>query len=134
MAWQALSALGRTVSRTIATSGGTIAVDLKPDLRVFSYVFAISVLAGLSFALAPGLQSTRHDLVSALKDENAALAGGGRGWMRGWLVAAQIALCLTLLIGAGLLTSSSVRLLSVDPGFETHNVLTLRMPSPEELG
>jgi hypothetical protein len=47
VAWQALSALGRTVS------GGIIAIDLKPDLRVFSYVLAISVLAGLSFTLAP---------------------------------------------------------------------------------
>ena len=134
VAWQVLSALGRILSTTLAASGGTIAIDLKPDLRVFSYVLAISVLAGLSFALAPALHSTRPDLVTALKDENAALAGGGKGWMRGSIVAAQIALCLTLLIGAGLLTSSSVRLLSVDPGFETRNVLTLRMPSPQELG
>jgi predicted permease len=134
VAWQTLAALGRSVSSTLATSGGAIAIDFNPDLRVFSYSFAISVLAGLFFALAPALQCTRPDLVTALKEENAGLGGGGRGWMRGWIVAAQIALCLTLLIGAGLLTSSSVRLLSVDPGFDTRDVLTLRMPSPQELG
>jgi len=134
VAWQTLVALGRTVSGALAASGGAMAIDFNPDLRVYSYSFAISVLAGLFFALAPALQSTRPDLVIALKEESTGFAGGGKGWMRGWIVAAQIALCLTLLIGAGLLTSSSVRLLSVDPGFDTRDVLTLRMPSPQELG
>src|SRR5215471_21330677 len=134
VAWQGLAGIGRAVSATLATAGGTMAIDVAPDVHVFSYIFCVSVVAGLSFALAPALQSTRPDLVAALKEESAGFPGGRKGRMRGWMVAGQIAICLALLIGAGLLTASSVRLLSIDPGFETRRVLKVTMPSAGELG
>ncbi|HEV3199593.1 MAG TPA: ABC transporter permease [Bryobacteraceae bacterium] len=132
--WQALAAINHAVSTGLAAQGGTIAIDVSPDLHVLLYILFISTLAGVSFALAPAMQSTRPDLVSALKDENAGFGSRRKGRLRGWMVTGQIAVCLALLIGAGLLTSSSVRVLSVDPGFETHAVLNMTMPSPQELG
>jgi macrolide transport system ATP-binding/permease protein len=132
--WQALAAIGRTVSTSLAVQGGTIAIDVTPDLHMLAYIFFISILAGVSFALTPALQSTRPDLVTALKQEIAGFGVRRKDRLRGWMVAAQIAVCLALLIGAGLLTSNSVRLLSVDPGFETRAVLNVTISSPQELG
>ncbi|HYL75556.1 MAG TPA: ABC transporter permease [Bryobacteraceae bacterium] len=132
--WQALAAIGRVVSAALAVKGTTLAIDVTPDLHVFVYILTISILAGVSFSLAPALQSTRPDLVAALKDETAAFGVRNKGRLRGWLVASQIAVSLTLLIGAGLLTSSSVRMVSIDPGFETRSVLNLTVLNPQELG
>jgi macrolide transport system ATP-binding/permease protein len=134
VSWQALAAIGRSVSATLAAQGGAIAIDTTPDVHVFSYIFVISILAGVSFSLAPALQSTGPDLVSALKDESAGFGVRKKSRLRGWMVAGQIAVCLALLIGAGLLTTNSVRLLSIDPGFETRGVLNMTISSPQELG
>ena len=132
--WQTLAAISRAVSTAFASQGGTIAIDVRPDLRVFSYLLSISSLAGVLFALAPALRCTRCDLVPALKNESGAFGAGQRGRLRGLLIAGQIAVCLALLIGAGLLTANSLRLLSVDPGFETRKVLAMTITNPEEIG
>jgi putative ABC transport system permease protein len=132
--WQVLAFISRSVSAAFAAEGGTIVIDVTPDLRVFSYVVVISLLSGLSFALAPALQSTRLELVTALKDDHAGFGGRRTGRWRGGLVTGQIAVCLALLVGAGLLTANTVRLLSIDPGFDTRSVLTMTVSSPQELG
>jgi predicted permease len=132
--WQVLAVIGRTVSAALAAQGGTLAIDVTPDLHVFAYILFISILAGVSFALAPALQSTRPDLVSALKDAGAGFGVRRKHRLRGWMVAGQIAVCLALLICAGLLTSSAMRMLSVDPGFETRAVLYMNASNPEEVG
>jgi predicted permease len=131
---QVLSAIGRTVSANLAAKGGTMAVDLSPDLRVFIYVLCISAVAGISFALVPALQSTKVDVSSALKEETAGFGVRTKSRLRGGIIAAQISVCLALLIGAGLLTLQSVRLLSVNPGFDTKTVINLNISSPQELG
>jgi len=130
---QMLSAIGRIVSANLAAGGGTMAVDLSPDLRVFIYVLGISAVAGISFALVPALQSTKVDVSSALKEETAGFGVRTKSRLRGSIIAAQISVCLALLIGAGLLTLQSVRLLSVNPGFDTKAV-DLNISSPQELG
>jgi predicted permease len=134
VSWQALSILSARASAMMLSEGGTIAIDATPDLTVFFYILAISIFAGISFALFPALQATRPDLAAALKDENAGLGIQGKARLRGWIVAAQVAVCLALLIGAGLLTSTSLRLLAIDPGFETDRLLRMTVASPEELG
>ncbi|HEV2687762.1 MAG TPA: ADOP family duplicated permease, partial [Bryobacteraceae bacterium] len=132
--WQALAMLMRAVSTAVTSEGATIAIDVAPDLHVFFYILGISLIAGISFALLPALRSTRPDLTSALKDEKAGFGFREKGRLRGWMVSGQIAVCLALLIGAGLLTSSSLRLVSMDPGFETRNVLNVTISNPFELG
>lgn len=134
VSWQALSALSAHLSTIVLGDGGIIAIDTTPDLTIFAYILGVSILAGVSFALVPALQSTRPDLVAALKDEGAGFGVKRKARLRGWMVAAEVAVCLALLIGAGLLTSASVRLLAIDPGFETHRVLRVTLASPEVLG
>ncbi|HYL78741.1 MAG TPA: ABC transporter permease, partial [Bryobacteraceae bacterium] len=72
--------------------------------------------------------------VNALKSEGATFGARQKGRLRGWMVAGQIAVCLSLLIGAGLLTASSLRVLALDPGYETRSVVRMTVSSPEELG
>ncbi|MBI4875084.1 MAG: ABC transporter permease [Acidobacteria bacterium] len=100
-----------------------LAISADPDLRVFAFAFAVSLLTGTLFGLAPGLQATRVDLHTALKQEGAAVAGGGHTGLRKLLVVAQVALSLVLLIGAGLFIRSLRNLRDLDPGFRTENVV-----------
>src|SRR5947208_582622 len=74
--------------------------DLRIDWRVLVFTLALSLLTGIAFSLIPALQSSKPELVPALKDENS-LAGFRRSRLRNGLVIAQVALSLVLLIGAG---------------------------------
>ncbi|HTX74893.1 MAG TPA: ABC transporter permease [Terracidiphilus sp.] len=103
-------------------------IPVGMDLRVLAFTLGISVLAGLLFGIAPALQLASVDLNSALREEGrGASAGRGRTRLKDLLVVGQVALSLVLLIGAGLLMRSFVRLLEADPGFEPHNVLTMNI-------
>src|SRR5262249_5544843 len=136
--WLTLDVLVKVMSSLLVSSGlgegGTIFLNVTPDVRVFLYTFCIAFLTGVAFALAPALQATKPDLTSALKGEGAVFGVSRKSRFRGWLVATQIAICLMLLIGAGMLVRSSMRLLSTDPGFETSTVLNVSILNPRELG
>jgi len=88
----------------------------------------LSLLSAIAFGLAPALRTTRLDLVATIKDEGAALGHLiGRSRLRNGLVIAQVAVCLTLLMVAGLLLRGLIRAVTMDPGFETKNVLLLEL-------
>jgi predicted permease len=102
------------------------ALDLSPDTRVFGFAFLISLIAGIAAGLAPALQSSRPNLSGALKDEGSTFgAQFSQSRLRNALVVTQIAVCLTLLIAAGLLTRNLQKLQHLDTGFVTQNVFTL---------
>jgi putative ABC transport system permease protein len=107
------------------------ASEVGLDLNVMLFTLGVSVLTGLLFGLAPALQTSRTNLNETLKDGSRSGAAdfAGRNVRRG-LVIAEVALSLTLLIGAGLLIKSVGRLQGVDPGFEPHNVLTFNLALP----
>ena len=86
--------------------------------------------AGLLFGIAPALRATRVDLHEALKQGARGASGSGTR-IRATLVAAQVALALVLLVGAGLLLKSFARLQRVDLGFEPEHVVTARVTLPE---
>lgn len=130
----ALGVISQQISTSLAADGGTMVIDLTPDPRAFGYVLLLSLVAGISFALLPALQSTKVDVSCALKQEMAGFGLRQKGRLRGSLIAAQISVCLALLIGAGLLVQQSVRVLAVDPGFDTKSVISLQISSPQELG
>jgi macrolide transport system ATP-binding/permease protein len=100
-----------------------IALNLTPDLRVLGYAIAISAITGILFGLVPALQSTRPDLVSALKEEGSGFGRFSRGRLRSALVVLQVSVCLVLLIAAGLLTRGLQSAQTLDPGFSLKGVV-----------
>jgi putative ABC transport system permease protein len=100
--------------------------------RVLAFTSVLALLTVLFFGLLPALQRVKGDVHAALSEGGRSGIGGGRqGRFRRLLVAAEIALALILLIGAGLMIRSFVKLRQVDLGFSARNVLTMRVPLPE---
>jgi macrolide transport system ATP-binding/permease protein len=102
-----------------------LALNISPDLRVFSYTLLASILTGLTFGLAPALNATKPNLTSALKDEGVAFGRrlASRGRLRDLLIVAQVTVCLALLIIAGLLVRGFQRAQTLNPGFKTEQTL-----------
>jgi macrolide transport system ATP-binding/permease protein len=98
--------------------------DLRIDWRVISFTLALSVVTGLVFSLIPALQSSKPELVPALKDESS-MAGFRRSRLRNSLVIAQVSLSLVLLISAGLIVRSLQEAQRMRPGFNPENAVTL---------
>jgi putative ABC transport system permease protein len=101
-------------------------VDL--DWQVLGFTLALSILTGILFGLVPALQSSRADLSSTLKESgNRSGTGLRHNRTRALLVTIEMALALVLLIGAALLIRTFIAIRQVNPGFDAHNVLTMRM-------
>ena len=98
------------------------------DWRVVGFALLVSLLTGIIFGLMPALQSSKVDLTTTLKESSGRSGTGFRqNKMRAILVVVEVALALILLIGSALLIRTAMALGRVDPGFDTHNVLTLKM-------
>jgi predicted permease len=94
------------------------AIALEPDLRILAYTVAVSAAAGCVFGAWPAVQFSKAGLAGGLKDEAMRVGGAiARSRLRGWLLAAQVAASLALLVSAGLLARAVARSESVDPGF-----------------
>lgn len=97
---------------------------------VLAFTMTISVGAGLLFGLVPALQASQVNLANALKEGGRSAVGSSRQRLRHALIAGEVAVSLVLLVGAGLLIQSAARLLRVDPGFNTENLLSLEVFLP----
>jgi putative ABC transport system permease protein len=103
--------------------------DVTMDGRVLLFALAAALLTGLLFGILPAIQTSAIDLNAALSETSrGGTASRGGRVMRGALVIAEVALAVVVLIGAGLLVRSFVRLRAVNPGFRPEGVLTLRVP------
>ena len=98
--------------------------DLRIDRRVLAFTVALSVVTGVLFSLLPALQSSKPELVPALKDDSAT-SGFRRSRLRNSLVVAQVALSLVLLVGAGLVLRSLQAAQRMRPGFNPENAVAL---------
>lgn len=137
-----LSVLGGAVGLILANFADKIVAAWNPggiprldevrlDFRVIGFTVAITFLTIFLFGLFPAIASTRTDLNESLKGAGQKGGRGGKGTrMQEFLVVAEVALSLVLLIGAGLMIKSFVRLNQVNPGFNPTNILTLRTNLP----
>jgi putative ABC transport system permease protein len=100
-------------------------VNVGPDLRVLGFSLALTLLTGIVFGLAPAFEASRPDLNTVLKDSGSdgGAQAGGRDFLRHTLVAAQVAVCMVLLIAAGLLLRGLYVAQTIDPGFRMHGVV-----------
>ncbi len=105
-------------------------LDVPIDATVLGFAAAVTAGTTVLFGVAPAIRATRVDASEALK--SGARAGGSRerGRAQRFLVVAEVALCLTLLAGAGLLVKSFRRVLEVNPGFRSEGLVSMRIALP----
>jgi putative ABC transport system permease protein len=106
--------------------------DIVVNWRVMGFALAVSIVTGVLFGVIPAFKAARVDVSDALKDATGSVtAGRGRLRLRSSLVVLEIALALMLLVGAGLLFNSFIRLMNVDPGFTTDDITAVILrPGP----
>src|SRR5580704_4358287 len=107
----------------LPSDSGGLKISTTPDFRILLFTLAVTVATGVFFGLVPALQTTKPNVATTLKDEAAAVVGGGHGALRKSLVIAQVTLSLLLLIGAGLFTKSLGNLRNLGPGFPPQNLV-----------
>jgi predicted permease len=126
--WAFLQVGVTLVAEVFPVELGTLVFHVTPDLKVFAYVFAISLVAGILFGLAPAMESSRSALFSAAK---AGTATGRSRRIQDLLIAAQVALSLAILIAAGTFIRSAIRALKMETGYESKHVIDLEFSFPE---
>jgi predicted permease len=102
----------------------TLLFDLRTDWRVLTFALLLSIGTGILFSLVPALQSSKPQLVPALKEESS-MAGFRRSRLRNFLVVAQVSLSLVLLISAGLIVRSLQAAQKMRPGFNPENAVAI---------
>lgn len=108
-------------------------INVAMDARALLFAIAVSVCTGLLFGMAPALQVTRPDLSSSMKEESRGSSGGvARRRLRDSLIVVEVALAFVLLVGSGLMMRSFFGLMNVDAGFDSTNLLTMRLPMTPE--
>ena len=101
------------------------------DLKILFLSIGVSLVCGVMFGFAPALTASNTNLVTSLKESDRTDSPSpSRQWLRRTFVVAEVAVALVLLISAGLLVRSLTKVLDVRPGFDPHNVLTLRLSLP----
>jgi macrolide transport system ATP-binding/permease protein len=128
--WAFLKALAALLEATVPAEYGTLIYNMNPDPAVFAYVFAISLVAGILFGLAPALESSRSALANALRAHMGASQLRSRR-LRDSLIAAQVSAALTLMIAGSLLIRSSLHVLREDPGYNLDHVVCLQLQFPD---
>ena len=136
-----LGVLGSAVGLIFAAWGIDVMVGAIPieipfwvrfelDWRIFSFAVATGVISSVVFGLVPALQASKPQLVDSLKEGGRASTGAKGQRVRNGLVVAEVALALTLLIGAGLMLRSFMAMQKADLGFDPKNMLTFRVGLP----
>ena len=113
------------LQKLLASLPGTVSqprIDANMSLNALWFSLALTAVTALVFGLVPALQATKQDLQAVTKQNGADSAGPTRGWLRGLLIGIQVAVCMALLVSAGLLLRALHAAETTDPGFDYRNV------------
>jgi putative ABC transport system permease protein len=104
--------------------------EISLDWRVLLFTFGVAILTGILFGIVPAIQTAKADLHEALKEGGRSAASTTKQWVRSTLVVVEIAMALAVLVGAGLLVKSFLRVQQVNPGFNPQGLLTMHLSLP----
>jgi putative ABC transport system permease protein len=122
----------RLFDNAVSETGKPYWITFTFEPIVFAFLAAVCVLTGILFGLAPALQVTKTNVNEVLKEGGRGNAGGMRArWLTGTMVVLELALTLVLLVGAGLMVRSFLKLYTLDLGIRTENLMTMRMQLPD---
>jgi putative ABC transport system permease protein len=129
LTWALLHVAVTKAAEALPVGEGTLVLNVNPDLKVFIYVFGISVLAGILFGLAPAIASTRSLHLSIVRGTGLSSV---RSRLRYLFVAVQVAVSLTLMISGGMLIRSAIQALKLETGYDAGHVIDLSLQFPKE--
>ena len=110
--------------RFVSTQQNAVFLDLNVDGQVLAFTIGVTFLCGVLFGISPAFRSTRVSAMSAMKEGQArAIGGRSHSASARWIVAAQVALSLILLVGTGLFIRTFTNLMTLNAGFDRDNVL-----------
>jgi len=133
IAFLSLGSIARSVLAHLPIGAPQLVWNVSPDLHVWGYSLLLTALTGIVFGLAPALHATRQDLSTAVKGESGGLTGKAHGGkLRSTLVGVQVAVCMVLLISAGLLMRGLYLAQTVDPGFEMKGITQAQFDLPSQ--
>ena len=125
-AFWSFAAILRVVTSQLSKSFPTLALNVTPDFRVLGFAMVLTLITGIVFGLVPALRASSLDLNTALKDDGTHAVLGKRSgrFLRNAFVVAQVAVCMILLLAAGLLLRGLHYAQTVNPGFEMKGLAT----------
>ena len=127
LAWWTMGVLGKIAFPFLPRSQ-----EIRIDSRVLLFTLGISILTSVVFGLIPSLQAGKTDVQETLKEGGNTMSVGVGGWLRPMLVVVEVAAAVVLLIGAGLMIRSILRIREVEPGLRPQNLLTAKISLPRE--
>jgi putative ABC transport system permease protein len=128
LAWWSMRVLGKIAFPFLPRSQ-----EIRIDSRVLLFTLAVSILTSVVFGLIPSLQAGKTDVQETLKEGgNTMSVGVVGGWLRSILVVVEVAAAVVLLIGAGLMVRSILRIREVEPGLKPQNLLTAKLSLPRD--
>ncbi len=123
LGWWALPLIPLVADPITVMLGAAGNLDISMDLTVLIYTVTLSLTTGVLFGLAPALRSARSEVAAVLRDEGQSVSPGRRAAMfRNGLVVVQLAVCLVLVVGTGMLTHSLANAFGVDPGVDAERL------------
>jgi len=125
-----LAVWGTDVIESVGSRVTPLLSGVRIDARVLAFTLGISVVTGIIFGLAPALRLSKPDMNDALKEGGRGSSAGGGNLLRSGLVVSEMAMALILLVGAGLMIKSIMRLHDINPGFNAKNVLSMNVSLP----
>ncbi len=128
LSWQFLKISALVIANALPVEYGTLVFDITPDPAIFAFVFAVSLAAGMISGLIPAIESSRPALSSAIRGSTSSFRNRR---LQDVLIAAQVALCLVLMIAGSMEIRSCIRSLTMETGYESKHIFSLDLRFPE---